>query len=153
MIPGLRKYLDAIDGKISLHTTYIRKKLRMEDKSIMERVGELDFTPNQRERINCVRMYFGVVYLSEICNTAGDRLQTGIEKNKHDKNVYTVTLQTPKQKQPNSYSWKVWKKPIQSFTTDGRKLKEQLGSWTGDHSRSGRWESYKSKDKKVYDYR
>ena len=153
VIPGLRKYLDEIDGQISLHTNYIRKQLRTNDKSIMERVVELDFTQNQKERINCVRMYLGVMYLSEICNTAGDRLQTGIEENKHDKEVYTVTLHAPKQKQPNSYSWKFWKKAIQSFTTDGRKLNEQLGPWTGDHSKSGRWESYQSKDNKVYDYR
>jgi hypothetical protein len=31
-------------------------------------------------------------------------LQTGIENNTHDKNVYNVTLQRPKQKKPNSYS-------------------------------------------------
>jgi hypothetical protein len=79
------------------------------DKSIMERVTELELTQNQQERINCVRMYLGVMYLSEICNMSGSELQTGIENNTHDKNVYNVTLQRPKQKKPNSYSWKFWK--------------------------------------------
>jgi hypothetical protein len=36
VIPGLRKYLDAIDGKILLHKKYIRNKLRVEDESIMD---------------------------------------------------------------------------------------------------------------------
>jgi hypothetical protein len=72
------------------------------DKSIMETVTELEFTKNQQERINCVRMYLGVMYLSEICNMSGSELQTGIENNTHDKNVYIVTLQQPKQKKPNS---------------------------------------------------
>jgi hypothetical protein len=61
------------------------------DKSIMERVAELELTQNQQERINCIRMYLGVMYLSEICNMSGSELQTGIENNKHDKNGYNVT--------------------------------------------------------------
>jgi hypothetical protein len=129
VIPGMRKYLDEIDGKIKFHNTYIRPKLRVDDKSIMERANEMEFTQNQRERINCVRMYLGVMYLSKICNTAGDALRKGIEDNKHDKKVYTVTINKPKQKQPNAY-WKFWMKTIQSFTTDGKKLVKKLGNWT-----------------------
>jgi hypothetical protein len=55
--------------------------------------------------------------------------------------VYKVTIKKPKQKKPNSYSWKFWKKAIQSFTTDGTKLNIKLGSWTKDHSRLGKWKS------------
>jgi hypothetical protein len=84
-------------------------------------------------------MYLGVMYLSEICNMSGSELQTGIENNTHDKNVYNVTLQRPKQTKPNSYSWKFWKfwkKAIQSFTQNGKKLILTLGPWTTNHSRS-----------------
>jgi hypothetical protein len=63
-------------------------------------------------------MYLGVMYLSEICHNSGSELQTGIKNNTHDKNVYIVTLQKPKQKKPNPYSWKFWKKTVQSLTTD-----------------------------------
>jgi hypothetical protein len=41
----------------------------------MERVKELELTQNQRERINCVRMYLGVMYMSQICNMSGSELQ------------------------------------------------------------------------------
>jgi hypothetical protein len=98
-------------------------------------------------------MHLGVMYLSEICNMSRSELQTGIENNTHDKNVYNVTLQRPKQKKPNSYSWKFWKKSIQTFTKDGKKLISTLRPWTGNHSRSGRWNAYRSKDNKVYQLR
>jgi hypothetical protein len=75
-----------------------------------------------------VRMYLGVLYLSEICNTAGDALQIGIDDNTHEKNLYKVTMQRPKQKKPNSYSWKFWKKAIQSFTT----IKTSTLDYNGD---------------------
>jgi hypothetical protein len=64
-----------------------------------------------------------------------------------------VTIQKPKQKKPNSYSRKFWKKAIQSFTTDGKKVNTKLGSWMKDRSRSGKWKSYRAKDNKVYDRR
>jgi hypothetical protein len=86
VIQGIQKYLAEIDGNIVLHNKYIRPKLRVHDKSIMERVTELESTQNQRDRINCVQMHLGVIYLSEICNMSGSELQTGIENNKHDKN-------------------------------------------------------------------
>jgi hypothetical protein len=151
VIPGMRAYLDTIDGKIKLNNTYIRSKLRTNDKSIMERVAEMEFTTNQRERINCVRMYLGVMYLSEICNEDGKSLQKGIEDNKHNKTTYTVSLTRPKQQKPNSYSWKFWKKAIRSFTTDDKKLELELGPWTNQHSKSGKWESYQSNiDNNIY---
>jgi hypothetical protein len=102
VIQGIGKYLDKIDCKIVLHNTYIRTKLRVNDKCIMERVTELEFTQNLRKRINCVIMYLGVMYLSEICNMSGSELQAGIENSTLDKDVYNVTMQKPKQKKPNS---------------------------------------------------
>jgi hypothetical protein len=153
VIPGMRKYLDYIDGKILLNNKYIRPKLRANDECIMERVVEMEFTQNQRERINCVRMYLGVMYLSEICNIPGDALQKGIDNDTHEKTVYNITIQRPKQNKPNSYSWKFWKEAIQSFTTNGTKLNKVLGSWTEHHSKSGVWESYQANDNKVYDLR
>jgi hypothetical protein len=97
-------------------------------------------------------MYLGVMYLSEICNMSGSKLQTGIENNKHDKNIYNVTLQRPKQKKPNSYSSKFWKKATQSFEQNGKKLNSTLGPWTIYHSSSGRWNAYRSKNNKVYQF-
>jgi hypothetical protein len=67
-------------------------------------------------------MHLGVMYLGKIWNMSGSKLQTGIENNTNDTNACNVTSQQPKQKTPNSYSWKFWKKAIQSFTNNGKKL-------------------------------
>jgi hypothetical protein len=46
-VERIRTYLNKIDGKIILHNKYIRTKLRVNDRSIMERVTELELTKNQ----------------------------------------------------------------------------------------------------------
>jgi hypothetical protein len=44
------------------------------------------------------------------------------------------------------------KKAIESFTQDGKKLISTLGPWTGNHSTSGRWNAYRFKNNKVYQF-
>jgi hypothetical protein len=152
VIPATRKYLDEIGGKIHIDNKYIRPKLRTEDKCIMERAIKMKFTTIQMERINCVRMYLGVMYMSEICNEEGTAVREGYEYGTNDQDVYKITLTTPKQTKPNVASWKLWWKVIRSFTTDNNKLIKQLGEWNKNHSKSGRWNAYKV-DNYVYKHR
>jgi hypothetical protein len=112
----------------------------------MERAISMKLTPIQRRRINAVRMYLGIMSSSEICNTEGDSLVCGIEDNTHNKEYYYTHLQKPKQNKPNTRSWNLWKKVIQPFTTNNKKLKRHLGKWTLKHSNAGTWKSYRSKD-------
>jgi hypothetical protein len=146
VIPAMRKYLNEIGGSITLDNTMIRPKLRQNDESIMERAISMKLTQIQKRRINAVRMYLGIMYLSEICNTEGDSLISGIEDNTHDKDYYYTHLQKPKQNKPNTRSWNLWKKVILSFTTNNKKLKRHLGKWTLKHSNAGTWKSYRSQD-------
>jgi hypothetical protein len=146
VIPAMRKYLNEIGGSIKLHNTMIRPKLRQNDESIMERTISMDLTLIQRRRINSVRMYLGVMYLSEICNIEGDSLVPGIVNNNHDKTYYSTRLKKPKQNKPNTRSWNLWRQVIQSFTIDNNKLKTHLGQWTQKHSNAGMWKSYKTAD-------
>jgi hypothetical protein len=53
-------------------------------------------------------------------------------------------LTKPRQTKPNAGSWRLWSNAIGSFTTDGKTLSEQLRSWTKDHSKNRRWNSYNS---------
>jgi hypothetical protein len=153
VIPATRKYLSDIEGQIFLDNTYIRPPLRNNDKCIMDRTLEMELTTTQMERINCVRMFLGVTYLSEICNVAGDTLQRGILTGNIVNTIYNTTLNKAKQKKPNNRSWLMWKRVIDTFTMENNKLIETLGAWTTKHSNSGRWESYHStKDNKVYRY-
>jgi len=151
VIPATRKYLAAIEGTIVLDTKYIRPKLHEHDECIMDKAISMDFTPTQLERINCVRMFIGVMYTSEICTIDGASLRPGILNGNHNTHEYVITLSTPKQSKPNRRSWDLWAKLVTEFTSDGTRLKQQLGRWTSDHSKSGRWSAYRLRNK-VYKY-
>jgi hypothetical protein len=104
----------------------------------MDKAITIYFTTIQLERINCVRMFLGVMYTSEICTIDGVSIRPGILKGSHETNDYMITLTTPKQTKPNRRSWELWARLITDFTMDGKQLKQQLGKWTSDHSTSGR---------------
>jgi hypothetical protein len=138
VIPATRKYLKDIGGKIHINNKYRRTKLRTEDECIMEKAIEMNLTTNQMERINCVRMYLGVMYMSEICNEEGTAIREGYEDSTNRQETYKITLTIPKQKKPNTSSWKLWWKVLQSFTTgDSKRLTKGLGECTESHSKSG----------------
>ena len=151
-IPAMRQYLSSIDGTITLNNKYIQPKLRKNDQCIMERVSTMNFTKNQRERINCVRMYIGIMYLSEICNVAGDQIRPRIDSGNHDQTYYTSTLKQPKQQRPNDSSFKLWRDVLNTFTTTNRVLKHKLGMWTKHHSTSGRWHAYQDINDQIFKY-
>jgi hypothetical protein len=142
VIPATRGYLKDIDAQIHLDNTFIRSPLRIDDKSIMDMVIKLELTAKQRERINCVRLYLGVMFISEICTIAGTSFRPGIEDGTYDEDAYRTTLTKPNQIKPNISSWNLWRDALQTLTTDGTTLINALGSWTLDHSKSGRWKSY-----------
>ena len=62
----------------------------------------MDSTTVQMERINCVRMYLGVQYISEICNTSGDGFVVGIMSGQTRNLEYKTTTTKPYQKK-NEY--------------------------------------------------
>jgi hypothetical protein len=119
----------------------------------MERAIAMTFTTNQMERINCVRMYLGVMYMSEICNEDGTAIREGYENGTNKQKTYRITLTIPRQKKPNTASWKLWWKVLQSFTNGNNyRLSKQLGEWTDNHSKSGIWNAYKL-DHRAYRYK
>ncbi|OEU11291.1 hypothetical protein FRACYDRAFT_246405 [Fragilariopsis cylindrus CCMP1102] len=148
VIPATRKYLAAIDGKIHLDNTMIRQPIRVHDQCIMDTAidirEELNLTDIQLERINCVRMYLGVMFLSEISTIAGTALQPGITTGNNNELTYNTSLTKPNQKKPNNQSWALWTKVISRYTSNGSTLNQPLGQWTQAHHTSGRWESYVS---------
>jgi hypothetical protein len=114
VISLLREYLTKIDGKLTLDRTYIRKKLQTNDSAIMDIVRKLGFTAVQEHRINCVRLFLGVMYLSEICSIDGTNLRYGISTGDNNHEEYIVTLK------------KTILQAITSITSDGTVLKESL---------------------------
>ena len=69
-----RRYLHKCHGIIHLDTTYVQHQRREKNIAIMHLVNTqttYKVTINQKEKINCVRMYLGVTWVSEICTTDG----------------------------------------------------------------------------------
>jgi hypothetical protein len=142
VIPSLREFLSRINGKLKLDKTYIRKKLRANNIAIMDIVRQVGFTEVQEHRINCVRLFLGVMYFSEICSIDGTTIRDGITTGHNNNEEYILTLKKAIQHRPNTRSWNLWSQAITSITSDGKVLMESLGDWTTNHSRSGRWNAY-----------
>ena len=119
----------------------------------MDVAREMEFTPNQLERVNCVRLWFNVQYLSELSNEDGTAIRYGIKNGSHFPRCYVRKSDGPNQKRPNKRSWLFWKKLINTFTKTDKStvLKHKLGKWTKDHSKHGRWPIYEYENK-VYEY-
>ena len=92
------------------------------------------FTETQRRRINSVRMYLGVTWLSEICTIDGTSLVDWIG----DDNVelpHENMVTKPAQNKPNTRSWALWDRLLKTFIVlNESTLKEPLGDWYRKHS-------------------
>jgi hypothetical protein len=119
----------------------------------MERAIEMTFTTNQMKRFNCEQMYLRVMYMSKIFNEEGTAIREGYEDGTYEQEIYKITLTVPKQKKPNTSSWKLWWKVLQSFTNGNNNiLPERLGDWTDNHSTPGQWNAYRCNNK-AYKYK
>ena len=76
-----KRYLHKCHGTIQLGTTYVQHPRRENDMAIMHLVNTQTthtVTINQKEKVNCVRIYLGVTWISEICTTDGSSFVPGI---------------------------------------------------------------------------
>ena len=101
-----RTYLHKIHGVIHLDTTFVQHPKRENDVSIMNLVNtqtNRKVTINQKEKINCVLMYLGVNYTSEMCTTDGTSFVQGILEGDDDCQLnYQTTLTKPNQENQES---------------------------------------------------
>mgnify|MGYP005728877209 CR=1 FL=1 len=80
VIPYIREYLTDIDGVIRLDKIYIQPKLREHDISIMDIAINIDtLTGPDLQRINAVREWYNIMYVSEISTMDGKELLPGID--------------------------------------------------------------------------
>ena len=109
---------------------------------------------NQKEQINCVRMYLGANHVSEICTTDGASFVPGILVGDEYQLNYQTTLTKPHQEKPGGHSWKLWKRILKLLTsaptTRTNRLQQKLGMWTNTHSKSSQWLSYQDRNGKFY---
>ena len=103
-----RRYLYESHGVIHLDTTYVQHPKRVNDVSIMHLVNTQTnhkVNTNQKEKINCIRMYLGVNYSTEKCTTYGDSFVPGIPEGNECQLNYQTTLTKPHQVKPGPHSW------------------------------------------------
>ena len=137
-----RRYLHESHGVIHLDTTYVQHPKRENDVSIMHLVNTQTnhkVNINQKEKINCVRMYLGVNWVSEICTTDGASFVSGILEGDECQLSYQTTLTKPYQEKPGEHSWLLWKRILEMLTsapmTKTNKLQQKLGKWINTHSK------------------
>jgi hypothetical protein len=104
----------------------------------MDIVKQAGSTEVEEHRINCVRLFLGVMYFSEICTIDGTTIRDCITTGHNDSEEYILTLKKAIQHLPNTRSWNLCTQAITSITSDGKVLQELLGGWTTSHSTSGR---------------
>ena len=153
VIPAIRYYLCEIGAVIRLDNTFIQPKLRVNDRSIMDMaISIFTMTGKQLQRVNAVREYFNVFYLSEISTPDGKALIPGIDSGTSIHQRYQPTKRAPKQARPGRRSFDLWKQVLSKFTRNTSMLLDiPLGAWTEDHSTHGIWTFYESDDK-VFEY-
>ena len=119
--------------------------------SLMEMALACPLTDIQLTWINCVRMYLGVTYLSEICTPDGLSISPGILNRTRDIDKYKTKLTRPYQMKPNTRSWDLWDQIILPKTRANNKtLIQPLQQWTTHHSKAGIWKAYMHSTGNVY---
>ena len=88
IIPAIRMFLAHIGRKIHLDNTMIRPLLQQKDVCLMDVAIEMDLTYIQLKWLNCVRQWFNVKYLSELCNEEGKMIRLGILNGSHVRQRY-----------------------------------------------------------------
>ena len=118
-ILATRKYLNECHGMIHLDTTYVQHPKQMNGVSIMHLVNTQTtpkVTINQKEKINCVQIYLGVNYISEICTVDGTGFVPGILEGDESQLNYQTTLTKPYQEKPGDNSWMLWRRILKMLT-------------------------------------
>ena len=93
-----RSFLNKVNGIIHLVNTYVQFLARRHDVLIMDSVNTQmirKVTTNQKEKINCVRMYLGVQFTSEICTIHGDSFIPGLLEGARYRLNYKPPSQSP----------------------------------------------------------
>ena len=156
-ILATREFLNECNVVIHLNKTYVQYPKRVNDVSIMHLVNTQTthkVTMNQKEKINCVRMYLGVQYVGEISTISGARCVSGILDGDNYQLNYRTTLTKPHQEKLGNHSWSLWKKILKTLTTTPKtttnSLQQELGPWIKTHSECGKWLSYQERNGSVY---
>lgn len=115
VISSIRQFLASIDAKIHLDNPMIRPKLRKNDICIMDEAIKLFSTKSELEKVNAVREFLNVHFLSEMSEPNGTTLAKGFLFGNSGDHWYRRRISGPKQTKPNNESWKLWRELVDTF--------------------------------------
>ncbi|CAB9530613.1 hypothetical protein SEMRO_2959_G340990.1 [Seminavis robusta] len=144
-LKSLHEYLCSIDANLEIHNPYTPQPQRVNDKAIMSVVvqarktngpnaGKALFGPKDIKHINCCRMYLNVVFLSDVCNAAGDTIDPAMYSGDFDNTMSKCNHHRVNQAKPGATAWAAWQRALNLFCTTARLRKRlkpphQLTDW------------------------
>jgi hypothetical protein len=117
---SVRNFLKSIHGSICLNQLYVPSLQRTHDSYIMDHVlSSGQFCPIEVRAINYCRLYLQAVTVSNITDATGTRLFHGVTRGSVTDILSTTKWHLTYQANPDSASWKLWKKACDLFATSG----------------------------------
>jgi hypothetical protein len=135
----IQDFLLQINAELNIQGVWVPKKIRHNDRILMDEISRLEVTPQRKEIINNWRLYFGVNSLSQITNYKGDKLlDRYIQKCTVAKQetVKVTPIKWPIQQMPCIKTLPIWRKAIESITgcdKDGNLIRGKLGNWAPNY--------------------
>ena len=133
---------------LSFSSYYVQRLLWTNDVAIMDNeTSLLRFTLVKQNWINCICLYLGITYLSDISTINGESLIEGINDGDEENMQCRNLLTRPVQPKPNTMSWTLCDVHLKSYTTMNRlNFKVHLGTWTSNNSTNGRLNAYQNQN-------
>ena len=128
-ILATRKFPNECSEVIHLNKIYVQHPKQINNVSIMHLVNTQTMckvTMNQKEKTNCVQIYLGVQYVSEISTIDGANFVTGILEGDNYQLNYQTAFTTPHQEKPGKHSWFLWKRILELLRTASKATANKL---------------------------
>jgi hypothetical protein len=135
-VHSIQGFLRQCNAKILIPLITSLEPLRESDRTIMSYAMEQSWTLTERRKINNCRLFFQVMYVSEITNTHGTHIldcalygHTTQEGRSSLTEISRTSASWPSQPRPDGNAWGTWKKFISTMTTSSlyNRLRQPLG--------------------------
>jgi len=139
----VRSFLRSIKGKITMRDPPIPKKLRINDRHIMDiALTQLQWKDSHLIRINACRRYLQAQTLADITTMQGTMIRPHIMNGTWEANSNNVRISMFNQKRPGPRAWKTWRRFLLLICTKHGVLRQPLGDWIVEADQLRHWPAY-----------
>jgi Reverse transcriptase (RNA-dependent DNA polymerase) len=128
----LRNFLLEVNARIEISELWSPSPQRESDQYIMESFKKLCLSRSALKELNNWRMYYQVIFLSELCFATSKGIQPYFMEYNHENNPCQnrSTLNWPVQAKPDENSFKLWRRSIKAaFINKYNNHISNLGQW------------------------